>query len=114
MDKLEINERQIGLLLEICKDLFAEYDEIKAITENSDCFIVLKKEGEEVVVNWLQLCFLEIPKRLAENSNTVDTISKQYSIYESMSKRMLNIHAVYKNIEPKHPVEYLYKIFSEI
>lgn len=106
-----INNKQEGFLLEMCEDLFSEYDKIEM---GDNCAVIFENGEEKVVVDWFQLCFFEIPKRLAENSNTVDTKGKQYSIFESMAKRMLGIHALYKDVKPKHPVEYLYKIFSKL
>lgn len=114
MERLYLTQDQEKKLLEICEDLFPEYSEVYITNGILRDYIFFVKDGKEERFLWLVICLFELPKRIAENSKSVLPESTQYRIYESMSKRILNIHPTYKNVEPKHPVDYLYEEFKKI
>lgn len=114
MNKLSLTDEQKKKLLEICEDLFPECKEIRFFGDYQDYVLFNFISGKSLDVYWLELCMFELPKRIAENGKSVLPESTQYRIYESMSKRILNIHPTYSKVEPKHPVDYLYEEFKKI
>lgn len=110
MRTIELNKIHETKLLEMCDDLFSEYENFNISGKN----IIYTDVKDIKQIYWLELCLLELPKRIAENSNSVLTDSMQYKIYESMSKRFLNIHPTYNKLKIKHPVDYLYQEFKKI
>jgi len=112
MKQLKLNKEQRKILLEMCEDLFPEVNEISFVDDNVISFMGANKEYHEF--HWFELCMLELPKRIADNMNTVLPESTHYRIYESMSKRLLGIHAIYVNLQPKHPVDFLYQEYKKL
>jgi len=115
MNKIELNKEQRTKLLEMCNDLFPEYIGFYLIDGVIGYNDPMKGDkGIDLCVHWFELCMLELPRRIAENGPSVLTDSTHYRIYESMSKRFLNIHPTYDKVECKHPIDYLYQEFEKI
>ena len=115
MEMLGITAIQEKKMLEMCEDLFPEYCNFDVLPNGIVRFEEVDDKLEiKMSIYWFELCVLELPKRISHNGKSVFPEDTQYRIYESMSKRMLNIHATYKHIYPKHPVDYLYEEFKKI
>jgi hypothetical protein len=112
MEKLELSKEQINKLLQMCDDLFHEYE--KVIIPN-DYVVFLDKDSviKDSSYHWFELCVMQLPKRIAENTNTVDTEERHRFIVDMMVKRMLELYPTYKDHPLKHPVDYLFEMYQK-
>jgi hypothetical protein len=107
MNKINLTDEQKNKLLQMCNDLFPEYD-IAEYFDNTECCFFLK-DGDETCIHWFELCVIEIPERIAEGLNTVYPKDNHAFIIDMLMKKMLNFSALKK----EHPVDYLYKMYEK-
>lgn len=113
MKKIDLTEDQIQKLLDMCQDLFPEYNEVK-LDVYLKLDVVFSDSGSDVFyINWFELCMLHLPKKIADNFETVDTTDKHRQIFDILSKRVSGIYPFYNNDDLNHPVDYLYSVYKK-
>lgn len=116
MKKFSLNDVQKVKLIEMCNDLFSEYNKVsygcflnknEDFVEDDDLFFERKESN--VSIPWFEICVVELPKRIAESINTVYPKEKQAFMIDMMMKKMLDFSVV----ENQHPVDYLYEMYQK-
>lgn len=107
MNKLALTEEQRDRLLQMCNDLFPEYDVVEYYDNTERCHFL--KEETETDIHWLELCILEISKRISGGFDTVYPKEKYAFIIDMMMKKMLDFSYVKK----EHPIDYLYNLYQQ-
>lgn len=102
MKQIEFTSEYKEKLLEMCKALFPEYEDIDFISKDQEGnyseedFIVL----DDIVIHWFEFCLTHL---------FTAVIVKPYG-FESIAHAMENGHYLIFN---SNPIEYLYKIFKQ-
>ena len=118
MEKLIISDEQKSKLVEMCKDLFVEYNDVKfeihySANEKNDVvesLLFFKNSVEYSKIPWFEVCVVYLPEKIAECLNTVYPNEKQALIVDLMMKKMLTFSV----IEYEHPADYLYEIYKKV
>ncbi len=105
MNNLSLNNEQKDKLLQMCNDLFPEYEHFEFDVADGHLFI----DGSELSIHWFEACVMHLPERIAENFNTVYPKEKHAFIVDMMMKKMLS----YSPIDKIHPVDYLYEMYEK-
>jgi hypothetical protein len=108
MKTLDLTEEQKSKLVEMSKDLFPEYDTIVMFNDDNK-MLFLKGSQANSPISWFELCIIHLPKRIAENFNTVYPKEKHALIIDLMMKKMLD----YSSVDKTHPVDYLYEMYQK-
>ena len=95
-------------LLQMCNDLFTDYENV-VFDSNLDFLIFYKNTEETITIHWFELCVIELSERISESLNTVYPKEKQALIIDLMMKKLLNFSVM----EKKHPVDYLYEMYEK-
>jgi len=121
MNSLNLSKEQEDKLLQMCNDLFPEFEEVifdsiidlneSIIHTGNLCFIKLLKESPRgnVVINWFEVCVIHLSQKIAESYNTVYPKEKHAFIVDMMMKRMLD----YSSLDKIHPVDYLFEMYQK-
>lgn len=104
MNNLGLSEEQEDKLLQMCDDLFPQYKNINL--DISDGYLF---DNLDLSIHWFEVCVMHLPKKIAENFNTVYPKEKHAFIVDMMMKKMLD----YSNLEKVHPVDYLFEMYEK-
>lgn len=108
MKPIDLSVEQGKNLLQMCDDLFPEYESI-IFDSHLHTLTFLKNTGEYVKIHWFELCVVYLSERISESLNTVYPKEKYGFIIDLMMKKMLNFSVM----EKKHPVDFLYEMYQK-
>ena len=103
MDSLELSKEQRSHLLEMCRILFPEYNEIIFGMKNyphTDYVWMYDQSGCFFEIHWFELCCTHLFMKILVLPNGYESIED----YISMNSRFIS----------GHPVDYLYEKFKEL
>lgn len=110
MNKISLTKVQEEKILEMCNDLFPDCKRVEISDMHMDNILFFfRNNGRTLHIHWFELCVMELPKRIAEASNTVYPKDKHAFIIDMMMKKMLD----FSPLEKEHPVDYLYKMYQK-
>lgn len=119
MKQINLTEKHKSKLLEMCKVLFPEYDDVLFSPITFNMLMFNGTEKDTVYIHWFEFCMTHLVEKLNNLSDVYEEmppyVTNVYGGANGKWNLYVKFHFHYpKNIYKKHPVDYLYEEFKKL